>query len=81
MVDGYPSTWRTQAHEPEQVHLQWCKSSYSASISGECVEWAVDEETVRVRDSKRRQGPGLTVGRMAWGAFLERLMSQGRDDL
>ncbi|MGX9886091.1 DUF397 domain-containing protein [Streptomyces sp. NPDC002276] len=63
------------------MHLHWCKSSYSTSISGECVEWAVDAETVRVRDSKRRQGLGLTVGRTAWAAFLERLVSRGRDDL
>ncbi|NKQ28834.1 DUF397 domain-containing protein, partial [Streptomyces galbus] len=30
----------------------WCKSTYSDSEGGNCVEVAVTPETVRVRDSK-----------------------------
>ncbi|OPG08757.1 hypothetical protein B1R27_08620 [Streptomyces sp. GKU 895] len=63
----------------EQAQLRWHKSSYSTVPSEDCLELAVDEETVRVRDSKWRQGPGLTFGRNAWGTFLGRLVSPERD--
>ena len=79
MIDGYPSEQQTQPHEQVQKHLRWRSSSYSTSTSGECVEWAAEEKTVRVRDSKWREGPGLTVSRTAWGPFLELLVSPDRD--
>lgn len=45
--------------------------SYSESSGGECVEVAAVTATVHVRDSKRTEGPVLTVPPVAWGRFLE----------
>ncbi|MFE2045767.1 DUF397 domain-containing protein [Streptomyces sp. NPDC059477] len=50
--------------------LRWVKSSYSTQNGGSCVEWAPEYATatgmVPVRDSKRTDGPVLTV---SVGAF------------
>lgn len=51
--------------------LAWRKSSYSDSGGGECVEVAAAAATVHVRDSKRTEGPVLTVPPAAWDRFLE----------
>ncbi|MFF4085789.1 DUF397 domain-containing protein [Streptomyces nigra] len=53
--------------------LRWFKSSYSSEEGGECIEVAVDGDTVRVRDSKyvTQVGPVLKVGSAAWTALLE----------
>lgn len=40
-------------------HAQWLRSSYSSN-SGNCVEVAVTESVVGVRDSKDPAGPTLT---------------------
>ncbi|MFD5201998.1 DUF397 domain-containing protein [Streptomyces sp. NPDC058375] len=49
--------------------FRFCKSSYSAT-SSECVEVARNiPRTVAVRDSKRRDGPVVTVEPAAWDAF------------
>ncbi|MFE9838708.1 DUF397 domain-containing protein [Streptomyces sp. NPDC005551] len=46
------------------------KSSYSAQ-QGDCVEVAPTADRGRaVRDSKRQDGPLLTVSREGWQAFL-----------
>ncbi|MEU6438953.1 DUF397 domain-containing protein [Streptomyces sp. NPDC047046] len=50
---------------------RWVKSSYSGGDNGECVEIALGERTVPVRDSKRAaQGPVIAFGREAFTAFL-----------
>jgi hypothetical protein len=48
--------------------LAWRKSSYSGN--GNCVEVAVPEAGLAVRDSKDPQGPALHFTAEAWSAFL-----------
>ncbi|MCX4553874.1 DUF397 domain-containing protein [Streptomyces sp. NBC_01387] len=50
--------------------LEWFKSSYSTGNGGECVEVATGSTHVFVRDSKRLDGPMLTVGPEAWVGFV-----------
>jgi hypothetical protein len=50
--------------------LAWTKSSYSGGEGGECVEVAVTEHIVRVRDSKDVSRPQLAVGRTDWARFV-----------
>ncbi|MFJ2093148.1 DUF397 domain-containing protein [Streptomyces sp. NPDC087901] len=51
--------------------LIWFKSSYSGSDGGDCVEVAVAQSSVYVRDSKAAgHGPALRVGRGEWAAFV-----------
>ncbi|MEE1930997.1 DUF397 domain-containing protein [Streptomyces sp. TRM 70351] len=50
--------------------LRWIKSSYSGSDDNDCVEVAAMSSTVRVRDSKRADGPQLAVAPTAWTAFV-----------
>ncbi|MBJ6642469.1 DUF397 domain-containing protein [Streptomyces sp. BSE7-9] len=56
----------------EQVRdLAWIKSSYSGTNGGDCLEVAVREDTVYVRDFKAVEaGPVLRVGRDQWAAFV-----------
>ncbi|MFJ4439741.1 DUF397 domain-containing protein [Streptomyces sp. NPDC088923] len=50
---------------------QWTKSSYSGGNGGDCVEVAVGEGAVPVRDSKRADdSPVINFGRSAFAAFL-----------
>ncbi|MCF3962887.1 DUF397 domain-containing protein [Streptomyces fuscigenes] len=57
--------------------LTWCKSSYSGSEGGACVEVALDERgelpVLRIRDSKNPAGPALTVAPASWAAFARDL--------
>ena len=46
----------------------WRKSSYSGSEAN-CVEVANAAGLVKVRDTKDRQGPALTVSTAAWRRF------------
>jgi hypothetical protein len=48
----------------------WFKSSYSGGNATECVEAAFIPSGVLLRDSKRPDGPHVTVSREAWGRFL-----------
>ncbi|NJQ02607.1 DUF397 domain-containing protein [Streptomyces zingiberis] len=48
----------------------WFKSSYSGSAGDSCVEVAVTERAVRVRDSKDVTRPHLAVGRAEWSRFV-----------
>ncbi|MBD3006117.1 DUF397 domain-containing protein [Streptomyces sp. 5-10] len=48
----------------------WFKSSYSTNEGGACVEVAVTEQSVRIRDSKDLTRPALTVGRDGWTRFI-----------
>ena len=48
--------------------LVWRKSSFSES--GNCVEVAILDDQILVRDSKDRNGPVLTFGVNEWRDFL-----------
>ncbi len=48
--------------------LAWRKSTYSGN--GNCVEVAVPESGMAVRDSKDPKGPALHFTGEAWTAFL-----------
>ncbi|MFI1182759.1 DUF397 domain-containing protein [Streptomyces sp. NPDC020799] len=48
----------------------WSKSSYSDNDAGSCVEVAALSHAVHVRDSKRKDGPRITIGAHAWAAFI-----------
>ncbi|MFJ7420193.1 DUF397 domain-containing protein [Streptomyces uncialis] len=54
--------------------FQWVKSSYSTDNGGSCVEWAPARATttgiVPVRDSKRTDGPVLTVSVRAFAGLV-----------
>lgn len=50
--------------------LTWTKSSYSGGEGGECIEVAVTDHIVRVRDSKDVTRPHLAVGRADWARFV-----------
>jgi hypothetical protein len=47
---------------------RWRRSSFCANSS--CVEMAVLEDSVVVRDSKDHQGPVLRFGKSEWTEFL-----------
>ncbi|MEU3886994.1 DUF397 domain-containing protein [Streptomyces sp. NPDC029041] len=51
--------------------LAWFKSSYSGSQGDSCVEVAVTEQAVCVRDSKDVTRPHFAVGRDGWSRFVE----------
>ncbi|RSS93974.1 DUF397 domain-containing protein [Streptomyces sp. WAC02707] len=50
--------------------LNWFKSSYSGSNEPDCVEVALADTTVHVRDSKNRDGEHLAFTDASWTAFL-----------
>lgn len=54
----------------ECVEVAWRKSSYSTGDGGECVEVGAAPTHVHIRDSKRLDGPVLTVGPQAWSGFV-----------
>ncbi|MGH3809160.1 MAG: DUF397 domain-containing protein [Pseudonocardiaceae bacterium] len=67
--------WHTSSYTYENgacVEVGWRTSSYSYD-NGACVEVATALGAVRVRDSKHRTGPALTVPTPAWQAFLTTL--------
>ncbi len=47
---------------------QWRKSSYSNQ--GDCVEWLLEGDVVRLRDSTGRSAGEVQVSLAAWRAFL-----------
>jgi Domain of unknown function (DUF397) len=49
----------------------WFKSSYSGTAGDNCVEVAISDHAVLVRDSKDADGPHLTVDRDAWARFVK----------
>ena len=59
-------------HSDDLSRTTWRKSSYSGN-SGNCVEVAVTEAVVGVRDSKNRNGGALIVGCEQWQAFIKTL--------
>ncbi|MEU9219242.1 DUF397 domain-containing protein [Streptomyces sp. NPDC048376] len=52
------------------TELAWFKSSYSGTQGDSCVEVAVTEESVCVRDSKDVTRPHFAVGREEWSPFV-----------
>ncbi|ALO96789.1 hypothetical protein SHL15_5730 [Streptomyces hygroscopicus subsp. limoneus] len=52
------------------TELAWFKSSYSGSSGDDCVEVAVTEQVVHVRDSKDATRPYFAVGRDGWARFV-----------
>ncbi|MCQ0024163.1 DUF397 domain-containing protein [Streptomyces somaliensis DSM 40738] len=51
--------------------LEWRKSSFSSNgPEGDCVEAAITEGAVHVRDSKNADGPLLTVTPQNWSSFV-----------
>ncbi|WP_411574587.1 DUF397 domain-containing protein [Streptomyces fradiae] len=50
--------------------LTWFKSSYSSAQGDDCVEVAVTDQAVHVRDSKHLALPDLAVGRDGWARFV-----------
>ncbi|MFD6325345.1 DUF397 domain-containing protein [Streptomyces sp. INA 01156] len=50
--------------------LAWFKSSYSGTQGDDCVEVAIAEQAVHVRDSKDVARPSFAVGREGWGQFV-----------
>ena len=49
---------------------QFQKSSFSTEYGGTCVEIALDENSVRVRDTKDREGGTLAFTHSEWNAFI-----------
>ncbi|MFJ9443196.1 DUF397 domain-containing protein [Kitasatospora sp. NPDC101235] len=50
--------------------LSWRKSSYSGAEGGDCVEVALTDVAVHVRDSKDPAGPVLRIELAGWAAFV-----------
>jgi hypothetical protein len=50
--------------------LDWFKSSYSSAQGDSCVEVAVTDQAVHVRDSKDVMCPRFAVGRDGWTQFV-----------
>ncbi|MFI6103482.1 DUF397 domain-containing protein [Streptomyces sp. NPDC051310] len=50
--------------------LAWFKSSYSGSQGDSCVEVAIAEQAVHVRDSKDVSRSAFAVGRDGWQRFV-----------
>ncbi|GGX33354.1 DUF397 domain-containing protein [Streptomyces lomondensis] len=51
--------------------LTWIKSSYSGNDGPDCVEVAISEPTIHIRDSKNKDGARLAFSDGAWCEFLE----------
>jgi hypothetical protein len=51
----------------------WRKSTYSGGNGGGCVEVGQSADTVRVRDTKNRDGGELTFSADAWRMFAEQV--------
>ncbi|MEU6891133.1 DUF397 domain-containing protein [Streptomyces sp. NPDC046557] len=52
------------------TELAWFKSSYSGTQGDDCVEVAIAEHAIHVRDSKDVTRPHLAVGRDGWSSFV-----------
>jgi hypothetical protein len=51
--------------------LNWFKSGYSTAQGDNCVEVAVTEQAVHVRDSKDLARPHFAVDRYGWAQFVK----------
>ncbi|KUO14388.1 DUF397 domain-containing protein [Streptomyces dysideae] len=52
------------------TELAWFKSSYSGTQGDSCVEVAVTERAIHVRDSKDVARPHFSVRRDGWARFI-----------
>ncbi|GAA2659051.1 DUF397 domain-containing protein [Streptomyces vastus] len=52
------------------TELAWFKSTYSGSQGDSCIEVAVTEQAIHVRDSKDVAQPHFAVGREGWSQFV-----------
>ncbi|KOG08780.1 DUF397 domain-containing protein [Streptomyces viridochromogenes] len=52
------------------TELAWFKSSYSGSQGDDCVEIAIADQAVHVRDSKDLARPAFAVGSEGWAPFV-----------
>ncbi|WP_281156332.1 DUF397 domain-containing protein [Streptomyces sp. HYC2] len=50
--------------------LDWFKSSYSSAQGDSCIEVAVTEQAIHVRDSKDVTRTPFAVGRDGWSRFV-----------
>jgi uncharacterized protein DUF397 len=57
--------------------VNWRKSSYSGSNSGNCVEVADDRRRIMVRDTQDRTGPTLKFNADVWRRFVKGQRSLG----
>lgn len=57
--------------------LAWFKSSYSGSEGDSCVEVAIAEQAVHVRDSKDVTRPAFAVSRARWSQFVRTFTTSG----
>ncbi|MFE2277974.1 DUF397 domain-containing protein [Streptomyces sp. NPDC059454] len=55
---------------PAGHSLVWVRSSYSNGAGGECVECAIRDDRMHIRDSKNEEGPVITVGHATWASFV-----------
>ncbi|MEU9404114.1 DUF397 domain-containing protein [Streptomyces sp. NPDC048281] len=62
----------------EQPQPAWFKSTYSGSPSNECVECAVQQDTIQVRDSKYTERATLTFTHEAWATFASAIRFDSR---
>ncbi|ANB09860.1 toxin-antitoxin system, toxin component [Streptomyces ambofaciens] len=53
------------------TELAWFKSSYSGTQGDDCVEVAVTEQAIHVRDSKDVTRPSFAVTGGGWTRFLQ----------
>ncbi|MGV9950904.1 DUF397 domain-containing protein [Streptomyces cellulosae] len=65
----------TTAAPTDRAHV-WHTSSYSNGAGGECVECAITSTRAHVRDTKKVDGPVVTVAGSAWSVFLQVLKSE-----
>jgi hypothetical protein len=70
--------FRESAAMTESSNLVWQRSSYCST--GTCVEVALSDENIILRDSKNKEGPTLTFQPSEWNAFLNGVKS-GKFDL
>ncbi|WP_406499229.1 DUF397 domain-containing protein [Streptomyces sp. NBC_00846] len=54
----------------DSSELAWYKSSYSGTEGDNCIEIAVAEQAVCVRDSKDVARPHFSVGHDEWARFV-----------
>ncbi|WP_438484750.1 DUF397 domain-containing protein [Streptomyces sp. S186] len=52
------------------TELAWFKSSYSGTQGDNCIEVAITEQAIHVRDSKDVNRPHFGVGRDEWRRFV-----------
>ncbi|HEY3261084.1 MAG TPA: DUF397 domain-containing protein [Pseudonocardiaceae bacterium] len=70
MAEGLGSAGRRTIMTTIRDRHDWYRSSYCTGAAATCVEVAMDEMNVLVRDSKNPNGPVLRFSHEEWQAFL-----------